>query len=983
MSQCPSPIDLQSLLGGTLPDPYAESIREHVRACVDCQSWLETACDDSQFSPLARRVSEGNPIVDYPELGPFLDKMRAQSERVINHAASTTPWEHALPTILGPPRHEHDLGEFEGYRILSELGQGGMAFVLLGFDERLQRQVAIKILRPDEADDRSRSRFAREVKAAASVVHDHVVGIHGVSEAAGGLPYCVFDYMSGGNLAERIRSRGKLEPRDTAMITMQVATGLSAAHRLGLVHRDVKPSNILFDGQTGRAKIADFGLARGESPKDDAFRTQVGVVSGTPAYMSPEQVRGAADVGMASDVYSLGVTLYEELTGEVPFRGTTLSVLRQIEHDDPRPPRELNDRVPVDLQTICLKCMEKEALRRYVSAGALADDLSRFLEGRPIAARPASRAERAVRWCQRNPLVASLAGIALVAVVAGITGATYFAILERKQAVVATQRRAAAEKALAALFKSSDALLRPADDEQLMTEESRPYFEARINEGLSLSEEILRAFQDDERSNRIRSEALIMQAKLLVANGQRNLGLQKARDALTIFGRLNAANPPNSDNRAGMAIILHQLAALSPDRESQLSVAKRSNNIFMELIRSGIDPEKSAEWHRYVVLNLHNIGHQLFEGGKIAEAIEAFNEGKRLCDEQLRSGEVDENLPFRLAHIERYLCRANRAIALRTDDPTKKAVLLKEALDLGLQAVTHFRTVAARRPDQFGRAHDLYVTEREIGQFHFDTASWKEAVTQFGCARTTLIAMDARFGNLVSRRVSIQKKLAIIDYNILNSLTDPVQNDQQIRELADEAFRICDGLERLRLPLSDELKQTLAYACFVKADFRIQDSLRPDLELWHRTEHLWSELLQKQPQNYTFRYYLALTRLELADAFTAEGRAEVGLDKQKEALVTIGRQPPILIELMSCYSTSASYVGKVPTKLDSFGQQLLRQRLVGRGVWCLRQAIAGGFRDAERLRTDPAFAPLRVDADFRNAMNDLEFPENPFSRSDR
>ena len=295
-----------------------------------------------------------------------------------------------------------------------------MGIVLHAIDEALQRHAAIKILRPNLLDAQARKRFAREARAAASIKHDHVVGIYGVSETSGGLPYCVLEYISGLSLAERIRVEGRLDPREAASITAQIADGLAAAHDAGVVHRDVKPSNILIDTQTGRAKIADFGLARAEFATSGDSRTLDGSVAGTPAYMSPEQAKGAEHVDGLTDIYGLGVTLYEAITGEVPFRGTTQIVLRQIEEDDPRPPRELNDKVPLDLQTICLKCLKKEPRSRYTRASDLADDLRRFLDGRPITARPASRAEKVARWCRRNPLAFRLiAGLVLCVVIIG------------------------------------------------------------------------------------------------------------------------------------------------------------------------------------------------------------------------------------------------------------------------------------------------------------------------------------------------------------------------------------------------------------------------------------------------------------------------------------------------------------------------------------------------------------------------------------
>src|SRR5262249_28415849 len=198
----------------------------------------------------------------------------------------------------------------------------------------------------------------------------------------------------------------RLDAREAARICLQAAKGLAAAHGAGLVHRDIKPGNIILESATARAKIMDFGLVRIATLPGGT--TQEGTIPGTPEYMSPEQVREPERIDARTDVYSLGVTLYEALTGEVPFRGVPQMVLRQIVDDEPRLPRRLNDQIPRDLETICLQCLQKERGKRYRHAEALAEDLRRFLAGEPIQARPVRAWERAGKWARRRPAVAAL-----------------------------------------------------------------------------------------------------------------------------------------------------------------------------------------------------------------------------------------------------------------------------------------------------------------------------------------------------------------------------------------------------------------------------------------------------------------------------------------------------------------------------------------------------------------------------------------------
>ncbi len=345
---------------------------DHLESCRTCQTRLsELAANEGEWAKATRslRMNEEDEQIE-----------RERAESAGSTACQEKPsvtWSDSMARqLLSPPSHPEMLGRLGRYEIERVIGAGGMGVVFRGFDSDLNRPVAIKVLAPHLAGSgAARTRFAREARAAAAIVHEHVVAIHNV-ESNGEPPFLVMQYVAGQSLQTRLDREGPLGVCEVLRIARQTAAGLAAAHEQGLVHRDVKPSNILLEQGVERALLTDFGLARAS---DDASLTHSGHVPGTPHYMSPEQARGET-ADQRSDLFSLGSVMYAMCTGRPPFRAdTSYGVLRRITDSEPRSVREVNPEIPPWLCCTIEKLLEKSSEQRFASAAEVAELLGQCL----------------------------------------------------------------------------------------------------------------------------------------------------------------------------------------------------------------------------------------------------------------------------------------------------------------------------------------------------------------------------------------------------------------------------------------------------------------------------------------------------------------------------------------------------------------------------------------------------------------------------
>lgn len=432
-----------------------------------------------------RRQLEENPalaeyIERFPDARAAIGYLFQTDETYVIPSRSETS--RAQETVMDRPATDlHSERKFEStqairilgnYHLIDEIGRGGMGIVYRAWQPSADRFVALKVIRRDRLQSLSRQqrinvihRFRHEAQAAGRIEHDHIVTVYEVGEVDGE-HFFSMRLVEGHSLFDRLQE-GPLDARRAAQYIEPVARGLHEAHLHGILHRDLKPQNILIDSKTDRAMLVDFGLAKLAEEAEGA--TLAGDVMGTPAYMSPEQARDSSQVTAKSDVYSLGATLFHMLIGHPPFQGTTvLETIRNVVEQTPASPRGLNPVLDRDMDTICLKCLEKDPARRYRSAEALADDLRHYLNFEPIEARPVSPLEQAWRWCRRNPLVSASMAAAVLFLFAALVATTVGYIQTSKSLAIAEHERENAEQSERELLNAVDRFFTQVSENELM-----------------------------------------------------------------------------------------------------------------------------------------------------------------------------------------------------------------------------------------------------------------------------------------------------------------------------------------------------------------------------------------------------------------------------------------------------------------------------------------------------------------------------------
>jgi serine/threonine-protein kinase len=912
---------------------------------------LLAACDEA--------LAAGTPFtsvcatVAAPELRPRLEQeiawcqlVRQLLPRAAASSFASTVEVASPPVARTPEPTETHLGRFA---IRRELGRGSFGVVFLAYDPRLHREVALKVPRPEAlVTPELRARFRHEGQAAASLDHPNLVPIYEAGEE-GSVCYLASAYCAGTSLDRWLRQRTEPVPyRLAAELMATLADAVEHAHKHGVIHRDLKPSNILLaadgrretqireerekpgpgicvDLRASAARITDFGLAKlldsEAGPSSAGWQTHSGAILGTPQYMAPEQGGGQSKlVGPAADVYALGAILYELLTSRPPFQaGTVLDTLLLLRTQEPLSPARLRPKLPRDLETICLKCLRKAPHQRYASARALADDLRRYLAGKPIQARPTPLWEQGAKWARRRPALAVSLGLVAAAVLAGVVGVVLFNVRLQHERSAAEESRQDAEANFRMARDAVDQMLTRVGFERLA---DMPHLEAVRRDLLEDACRFYEGFVRNKSSSpSVRQEmgqAYRRLGKIREELGRYAEAEQAFRTALEINCLLASESPAAGRQARGEVARCHNNLGLAlwalqrlPEAEAELRQAAQ----LQEQLAAEV-PDEPGYRQDLAVTYTKALGVLLHATGRTQEAEQLFRRGLRLQDQLVA------DFPAERAYGGE---RASTHLNLGT--------LLAKAKRLA-EAESHFRAHLA-----FCREHALGpsagpASERALARGYYNLAG-----------------VLAATGRLSEAEQTYRQALAI-------------------REKAVRSF-----------PAIPLYRQELAASLQILADFLVQNgsNLTEARQLAELAVSYRQALLQAHPQDPNNRRGLREVYSLHAETLVRLGEHAAAA---QTALQLPLLYPDSWQERLSAgwFLARCVPLADKDESLSASQRDTARQNYADRAVQLLREAVQRGYKDLAYLQKDPNLQPLRSRKDFQRLLADVEAkvrPANP------